>query len=66
MAFTYAVLERTNHEMLALDKEVKFKEKREEREEKIGLLLGRWKVLNLVRGVCLGVGAVVAGYAVLG
>jgi hypothetical protein len=73
LAFTYAVLEKTSHEMLATDKLVaeveltgeQMKKMEKVSDESIRGLLGRWKALNLVRGVVLGVGTGVGIYAVL-
>lgn len=66
LAFTYGVLERTNHEMLRLAKGGKDQdgEFMVDREEKIRELLERWRVLNLARGVALGVATVVGTYGV--
>ena len=62
LPFTFGVLERTSQELLRIGK----REGKEVDEERIKVLIGRWKVLNLVRSVMLAVGAGIGVYATLG
>ena len=66
LAFTYGVLDTTNHEMLRLasgstEQDGEFMV---DREERIRGLLERWRVLNLARAVALTVATAVGTYAV--
>jgi Domain of unknown function (DUF1772) len=68
LPFSFGVMERTNQELLRFGtpREGGKEPLKKEDEDRIRVLIGRWKGLNLVRSAMLAIGAGIGVYAVLG